>query len=69
MLCVFEFVVIDDGSLTDDMLYEIINNLTKSEEEMSSDSTSSKGKDTLGPSGLQIPKCSHISSIPTFCHP
>ena len=24
------FVVIDDGSLTDDMLYEIINNITKS---------------------------------------
>ena len=38
------FVVIDDGSLTDDMLYEIINNLTKSKDGSSHSSTSENGK-------------------------
>ena len=38
------FVVIDDGSLTDDMLYEIINNLTKSKDDSSHSSTSENGK-------------------------
>ena len=32
--------VIDDGSLTDDMLYEIINNLTKSGDKSTNDSAS-----------------------------
>ncbi|CAB3989343.1 histone-lysine N-methyltransferase EZH2-like [Paramuricea clavata] len=38
--------VIDDGSLTDDMLYEIINNLTKSKDESSNNSTGSETEDS-----------------------
>ena len=42
MVDVSLFAVIDDGSLTDDMLYEIINNLTKSKDDSSDDSTSAE---------------------------
>ena len=40
----FFFAVIDDGSLTDEMLYEIINNLTKSDDKPSNDSAGSEMK-------------------------
>ena len=40
----FFFAVIDDGSLTDEMLYEIINNLTKSDDKSSNDSAGSETK-------------------------
>jgi hypothetical protein len=45
------FIVIDDGSLTDDMLYEIINNLTKSEEDTLNSSTDAEkdGKQSCFP--------------------